>query len=98
MVNTRDEVRFSEILAPACILKCRDARDRIYGILRLIDWQADELEPLFPDYRLTKLELAVQALRHAPRKTLMNAETIARALEIELDSGALLAQVELPTV
>ncbi|KAF7198212.1 hypothetical protein HII31_00568 [Pseudocercospora fuligena] len=98
MVNTRDEVLFPEILASACILKCRDSRDRIYGILRLIDWQAEELKPLFPDYRLTKLELVVQALRQAPRKTLTNAETIARAMDVDIDGGALLAQVKLPTM
>lgn len=41
---------------------CQDPRDRLYGMLALIDWQGRA--PLKPDYRLNALELAVSLCRY----------------------------------
>lgn len=40
--------------------KCYDARDKIYGLLALVDWKA--LPPLLPDYSKSALAVALQAI------------------------------------
>lgn len=44
-------------------LQCQNPRDRIYGILSMIDW--DGREPIQPDYSKDRLDLAMEALDHS---------------------------------
>lgn len=90
LVNTRHVVTFPEILESASLLLCENCMDRIYGILRLIDWASDGLQPLVPDYMLTPRELAFKAMRLSPRKTLANAGHIVNALEVDMNPQTLL--------
>lgn len=41
-----------------CRLECTDTRDKVYGIISLIDW--GDVEPPLPDYTQTDLEVAIQ--------------------------------------
>lgn len=40
--------------------ECQDARDRIYGLVALIDWRAVGMNPIFPDYSRSTWSLAVE--------------------------------------
>jgi hypothetical protein len=42
--------------------QCEDPRDRLYGILGLIDWTPTGWPPLMPDYSLSTLCLAMQLI------------------------------------
>lgn len=53
---------FWEALYTVSMLDCTDARDRVYGVLSLVEWGLDET-PIFPDYDLGAFELAVEVLR-----------------------------------
>lgn len=53
---------FWEALYTVSMLDCTDARDRVYGVLSLVEWYAHE-EPIFPDYDRGAFELGVEVLR-----------------------------------
>ena len=42
--------------------KCSEARDRIYGVLAMVDWQG--YAPLVPDYGKSMIEIALQAISY----------------------------------
>lgn len=46
-------------------LECTDLRDRIYGVLSVIDWS--DQKPIQPDYKKDRLEIALEVLRIMPR-------------------------------
>lgn len=53
---------FWEALYTVSMLDCTDARDRVYGVLSLVEWSTHE-EPVFPDYERGAFELGVEVLR-----------------------------------
>ena len=63
---------------------CDDPRDRVYGILRLIDWDRFNVPRPVPDYTITRLQLALQVVERVQQSEISLASTIARALEVDL--------------
>lgn len=53
---------FWEALYTVSMLDCTDARDRVYGVLSLVEWTSHE-ERIFPDYERGAFELGVEVLR-----------------------------------
>ncbi|KAJ4417790.1 hypothetical protein N0V82_005956 [Gnomoniopsis sp. IMI 355080] len=60
-VSRLDKRRLLEALYTASLLKCVDARDRVYGLLSLVEWGRLET-PIFPDYTRDVFELGVDVL------------------------------------
>ncbi|KAF4848561.1 D-xylose 1-dehydrogenase [Colletotrichum siamense] len=62
-------------------LECQDLRDRVYGIISLVDWEGRE--PIFPDYTASVFQLAVKVVAkyaelrslHLGSQELANSET-----------------------
>lgn len=48
-----------------CRLKCEDPRDKVYGMISLIDW--GDVPPLVPDYTHDDLEVAVRFIKSMMR-------------------------------
>ncbi|KAJ1324107.1 HET domain-containing protein [Microdochium nivale] len=55
---------WSEALEFTAKLLCTDPRDRIYGMIRLIDWEASRVPRLIPDYELSLLQIVMGLARH----------------------------------
>lgn len=55
LLNLRDAIILTQPL------QCQDARDHVYGILSLINWEG--IDPIMPDYSSSAFELAVKTLR-----------------------------------
>lgn len=53
---------FWEAVYSVSTLDCMDARDRVYGVLSLVEWSSGE-KPIFPDYERDAFELGVEVLR-----------------------------------
>lgn len=58
------EHSLSDILVHLEDKHCQDPRDRIFGILRLIDWSRLGTPPLEPDYDLSRAQLAMRIVRY----------------------------------
>ncbi|KAI0895284.1 heterokaryon incompatibility protein-domain-containing protein [Annulohypoxylon nitens] len=55
LLNLRDAIILTQPL------QCQDARDHVYGILSLINWEGKD--PIMPDYSSSAFELAVKTVR-----------------------------------
>ncbi|KAF2725939.1 HET-domain-containing protein [Polychaeton citri CBS 116435] len=83
---------------------CFDARDRIYGVLGMVDWQG--YEPIKPDYKKSALDLALQTISYmcplgelactsdmthtdVDNWPIMSATQIATALGLQSDNAAI---------
>lgn len=58
MYNNVHGYEFDLIHDVVCQLQCEDPRDKVYGIISLIDW--GDVPPLIPDYTQNDLEVAVR--------------------------------------
>lgn len=59
-VTVNDNV-FQLLKEVVCRLKCEDPRDKVYGIISLIDW--GDVPPLVPDYTHSDLEVAIRFIK-----------------------------------
>lgn len=55
---------FYYFMISVCNLDCEDPRDRIYGTLRLIDWDRVGIPRPVPDYNISNFDLALQIMNH----------------------------------
>lgn len=53
----KDPLRIEQVFSQYQDSSCSEPRDRLYGLLGLIDWP-NELKPIFPDYKLSILDAA----------------------------------------
>ena len=53
-----------DILIDYVDARCSDARDKIYGVLGLVDWKRYGLKPLMPDYTTSIWKLALQLIKY----------------------------------
>ena len=81
----RDYYHFPAILEDSGV--CEDPRDRIYGILRLIDWERFGVPRPVPDYSISLHQLALEALKRVRDLDLGSAITIASSLGVTLDES-----------
>ncbi|KAK3115188.1 hypothetical protein LTR53_005737 [Teratosphaeriaceae sp. CCFEE 6253] len=51
-----------DVLSDSALFRCHDPRDKVYGVLPLVDWNGRT--PLVPDYRKTKVDLALEIVSH----------------------------------
>lgn len=77
-----ERFQFPDILEKAG--DCENLRDRIYGMLRLIDWERFGVPRPLPDYTITIPQLALQAVERVRDLDLNNTELIASRLEVSL--------------
>ena len=79
------EPSFAELLQNSTNAKCHDPRDRIFGILSLVEWPHG-LPPLEPDYTLSTIGLAAMAVSycdsHDPSEVLNYLSVLRTALNI----------------
>jgi hypothetical protein len=70
-------------------LECDDARDRIFGLLRVIKWPADRGPPT-PDYNIQPVDLAIDVLDRLGRdwRFLEQVEWLLEAVGFDLNSPA----------
>lgn len=47
-------------------LQCRDARDKLFGLLAMVDWR--DCQPIIPDYNVSGYEVAKEVLMRVPRE------------------------------
>ena len=59
----KEPLRIEQVFSQFSDSSCSEPRDRLYGLLGLIDW-ANELEPIFPDYEASIFDVAVQVAPH----------------------------------
>ncbi|KAB2108987.1 hypothetical protein AG0111_0g2517 [Alternaria gaisen] len=57
----RGRRRLAEVLEAMQSFQCTDARDRLFGVLALVDW--GDGEPAIPDYEMDNYQVAVEVLR-----------------------------------
>lgn len=62
VVGTGKVELHSALLSQVTALKSEDRRDKLFGILSIIDW--GEMKPIQPDYSKDRFDLAVEALVH----------------------------------
>lgn len=53
-------VRFSQLLQWLSGTGCTDPRDRIFGLVAIVDWKNVAMDPIIPDYTQTAWSLAVK--------------------------------------
>lgn len=73
---------------------CQDERDIIYGTLPLVDWQGTS--PILPDYRKTRLALALDVLRRWRTVTdieVYSISVLAKRLKIDFSDENLVAAI-----
>jgi hypothetical protein len=55
----KEPLQIEQVFSQFSESSCSEPRDRLYGLLGLIDWSND-LEPIFPDYKASTFDVAVQ--------------------------------------
>ena len=55
----KEPLQIEQVFSQFSEASCSEPRDRLYGLLGLIDWPND-LEPIFPDYKASTFDVAVQ--------------------------------------
>lgn len=73
---------FTKYLEAMAYLECQDARDRIFSTVSLIDWESYGQARLFPDYRMSRLQLASQLMWRLIDMDMGNVRLIATALDL----------------
>jgi hypothetical protein len=70
--------------------KCKDPRDRIYGLLNLLNWPA-ECGPPVPDYTLDPLDVALDVLNRLGQEwdTLYHVRRLLEGLDVDYEQAAL---------
>jgi hypothetical protein len=72
----------TDYLEATAYLECQDPRDRIFSVVSLIDWESYGQTPLFPDYRMSRSQLASELVWRLLDLNIDNIRLIARALEL----------------
>lgn len=85
-IKRQDAVYLDIVLHTVNLLHCQDPRDRIYGILSVINWEGRV--PIQPDYNMDELDLAIQVLERfsSDRKLwqfLMHVTSVGESLELD---------------
>jgi hypothetical protein len=73
---------FTDYLEAMAYLECQDPRDRIFSVVSLIDWESYGQTPLFPDYRMSRSQLASELVWRLLDLNIDNVCLIARALDL----------------
>ncbi|KAF6803319.1 HETdomain-containing protein [Colletotrichum sojae] len=56
--RNQSRLRFSQLNDDVISLGCQDKRDKVYGILSMIDWAGEE--PVWPNYTIDRFDLALE--------------------------------------
>ncbi|KAH7021524.1 heterokaryon incompatibility protein-domain-containing protein [Microdochium trichocladiopsis] len=63
-------------------LLCEDPRDRIYGMLRLINYETHGVPQIVPDYNLSRLQLASKLIHDGHFSYIVSLKALIQALEL----------------
>ena len=77
-----DVYEFLRYLKTINQLHCQDVRDRVYSTSALVDWGSFGHRPPVPDYRISRVELALQLIGKMVDTSLNDVEIIARTLDL----------------
>ncbi|SMR43040.1 unnamed protein product [Zymoseptoria tritici ST99CH_1E4] len=75
-------------------MECQDPRDRVYGLLALIDWGPDKAAWIFPDYSKSTLDLAREVITKSGKGECRFVQDVLRTLRIDLLIPELIAIVQ----
>jgi hypothetical protein len=73
---------FTNYLESMAYLECQDPRDRIFSVASLIDWGSYGQIPLYPDYRMSRSQLASELVWRLLDLDIDNVRLIATALDL----------------
>ena len=74
--------RLTTYLAGMRHMKCQDVRDRVFSVVSLVDASAPDSKPLFPDYSMTRWQLALELMRRLAELHIEHVDDIVVALEL----------------
>jgi hypothetical protein len=72
----------TDYLEATAYLECQDPRDRIFSVVSLIDWEHYDQTRLFPDYSMSRSQLAAELVWRLLDLNIDNVRLIAKALEL----------------
>ncbi|KAJ1322839.1 HET domain-containing protein [Microdochium nivale] len=72
----------SHALARSANLLCADARDRIYAMVRLVDWHASDVPRPAPDYTLSVIDVLTKLSRRGEAIDIATFQSLANAMRL----------------
>ena len=80
ILSSEGSVPLRDLMIQLDDAKCTDPRDRVYGLLALINWEDSGLDPIVPDYGRSAWDIAVRLL---PSLSPYDCPRVMRRLQID---------------